>query len=68
MGKCCICGATFYGKGLESQGLVLPVCGKPCFDSKVEEISKMLEEGNVQEPFHEHEVPMQGLMPAYVLA
>ena len=68
MSKCCICGAGFFGKGLESQGLVLPVCGRPCFDRRVEEISRMLEEGDVQEPFHDDCGPMQDLMPAFVLA
>lgn len=69
MTRCGICGAKFYGKGIEPKGsgLILPVCGKPCLDRKAEEISKRLKEEGIEEPFHEDESPMQDLMPAVVL-
>lgn len=66
--NCCICGASYFGEGLKSQGMLLPVCGKPCFDRKVEEVSKLLESKEVDEPFHPERESPQGLVLAAVPA
>ena len=68
MNKCCICGTRFWGRGIESQGIILPVCGKPCFDRKVEEVSKLLEAEDIQEPFHPDPWVLQGPLPVAVPA
>ncbi len=68
MNKCCICGTRFWGKGIESQGIILPVCGKPCFDRKVEEVSKLLENEDIQEPFHQEPWALQEPLLAAVPA
>lgn len=68
MNKCCICGDRFWGKGIESQGMILPVCGKPCFDRKVEEVSRLLEDKDIQEPFHPESGNLQETTLAVALA
>lgn len=66
MNKCCICGTPFWGKGIESQGMFLPVCGKPCLDRKVEAVSKKLEAEDIQEPFHQNSGDLQATTPVVV--
>jgi len=61
----------YLGKGIESQGLLLPVCGKPCFDRKVEKVFRLLEplkDLKEKEPFHEEPRSPQGMVLAAVLA
>ncbi len=61
MKKCCLCGKAFLGKGLEIEGILLPeVCGKPCLERELKEVSGQLETKDSQRPSREEVAPLQG--------
>ena len=69
MQKCCLCGKSFLGKGLEMEGFLMPeVCSRLCLERELKEASGQSETKDSQRSSNEEAVPLQDPTLAFMPA